>query len=114
VSLGERFQTFQRFALPSSSVVKQSKHSLWTPQPLEMKALQSFATSGTTCLVRQHCMPEDLNPQQHHFEIPVIVFNCKNLGTSDEMILCHAHSMERINCSLDILKLMWCKSVQYI
>jgi hypothetical protein len=60
-------------------------------------------------------MQEDLNPQQHHFEIPVIVLNYKKkLGTSDEMILCHAHSMERINCSLDIPELMWCKPVQYI
>jgi hypothetical protein len=94
VSLGEQFETFERFALPSSSVVKQSKHSFWTPQPLEMKALQSFVTSVTTCLVRQHYMPEDLNPQQHHFEIPVFVFSCKKLGTSDEMILCHARSMD--------------------
>jgi hypothetical protein len=74
VSLGEWFQTFQRFAFPSSSVVKQSEHSFCTPQLLEMKALKSFTTSGTTCLVRQHYMPENRNPQQRHFEIPVIVF----------------------------------------
>jgi len=54
------------------------KSFFWTPQPLEMKALQSFATSVTTCLVRQHCMREDLKSQQPNFEIQVFVFKCKN------------------------------------
>ena len=40
LSLGEWFQMFQRFALLSSAVVKQSKHSFWTPQTLEKKALK--------------------------------------------------------------------------
>ena len=49
---------------------------------------------------------------QHHCEnsnlafFPVIVFKSKELWRSDVMIMCHAHSMEWINCSPDVPQLM--------
>jgi hypothetical protein len=53
------------------------KTVLLDPSTLGDEALQSSAPSGTVRPVRQHHISEDLNTQQHHREIPFIVFKSK-------------------------------------
>ena len=69
VLLGGWFPLLQMVVMPpSSGSDSPRRNSLWTAWHWNMKAPESFKMSGTAHPVTQYHIPEDVNPQQHHYE----------------------------------------------